>query len=409
MSNWLAALPPGWSEVNPRRHFRERREPSKPSDLHLTPSQHLGVLSQADYMARTGSKVVLNLSTPDSMKHVEPGDFIAHLRSFQGGLERSDLTGKVSSAYTVIEPLASVESTYFRWVLKSRPFIEELSSGLEQLRDGQSIKFGDFTANSLPMPPREEQRRIADFLDDRVARIDQIVAARRKQIDNLLEWIASAVNGLLTPQQGVGQWLRVKDVSSKVGSGKTPRGGADAYLDEGVAFLRSQNVHNDGLRLDDVAFISTEIDEEMSSTRVREGDVLLNITGGSLGRCCVADGRALPANVSQHVCIIRPTAINPSHLALLIRSKVVQDQIRLAQVGGNREGLNFEQARELRFWHPEDATVWSRCRYWEKQGTEGVAMIGHAVSLLQSYKQALITAAVTGELDVTTAGSGIPG
>ena len=181
MSNWLAALPPGWSEVNPRRHFRERREPSKPSDLHLTPSQHLGVLSQADYMARTGSKVVLNLSTPDSMKHVEPGDFIAHLRSFQGGLERSDLTGKVSSAYTVIEPLASVESTYFRWVLKSRPFIEELSSGLEQLRDGQSIKFGDFTANSLPMPPREEQRRIADFLDDRVARIDQIVAARREQ------------------------------------------------------------------------------------------------------------------------------------------------------------------------------------------------------------------------------------
>jgi type I restriction enzyme S subunit len=409
VSNWLAALPPGWSEVNPRRHFRERREPSKPSDLHLTPSQHLGVLSQADYMARTGSKVVLNLSTPDSMKHVEPGDFIAHLRSFQGGLERSDLTGKVSSAYTVIEPLASVESTYFRWVLKSRPFIEELSSGLEQLRDGQSIKFGDFTANSLPMPPREEQRRIADFLDDRVARIDQIIAAQRKQIDNLLEWIASAVNGLLTPQQGVGQWLRVKDVSSKVGSGKTPRGGADAYLDEGVAFLRSQNVHNDGLRLDDVAFISTEIDEEMSSTRVREGDVLLNITGGSLGRCCVADGRALPANVSQHVCIIRPTAINPSHLALLIRSKVVQDQIRLAQVGGNREGLNFEQARELRFWHPEDATVWSRCRYWEKQGTEGVAMIGHAVSLLQSYKQALITAAVTGELDVTTAGSGIPG
>ena len=121
VSNWLAALPPGWSEVNPRRHFRERREPSKPSDLHLTPSQHLGVLSQADYMARTGSKVVLNLSTPDSMKHVEPGDFIAHLRSFQGGLERSDLTGKVSSAYTVIEPLASVSYTHLDVYKRQRP------------------------------------------------------------------------------------------------------------------------------------------------------------------------------------------------------------------------------------------------------------------------------------------------
>jgi len=328
-----------------------------------------------------------------------------------GSIAVSGVQGAVSPDYRVFESDSTLlVPRYLHHLLRSRPYRDQYDLFVRaNTTFDRRIQQDDLDQLPLFLPDLDQQRRIADFLDDRVARIDQIIAAQRKQIDNLLEWIASAVNGLLTPQQGVGQWLRVKDVSSKVGSGKTPRGGADAYLDEGVAFLRSQNVHNDGLRLDDVAFISTEIDEEMSSTRVREGDVLLNITGGSLGRCCVADGRALPANVSQHVCIIRPTAINPSHLALLIRSKVVQDQIRLAQVGGNREGLNFEQVRELRFWHPEDATVWSRCRYWEKQGTEGVAMIGHAVSLLQSYKQALITAAVTGELDVTTAGSGIPG
>lgn len=225
----------------------------------------------------------------------------------------------------------------------------------------------------------------------------------------LSEWISSSVDGLLAPDGVTGRWLRVKDVASKVGSGKTPRGGADAYVEDGVAFLRSQNIHNDGLRLDDVAFISEDLDEEMSGTRVRGGDVLLNITGGSLGRCCVADETVLPANVSQHVCIIRPTRIDPSNLALLLRSKVVQDQVRLAQVGGNREGLNFEQVRELRFWHPEDPRVWSLCRSREEQGLKGVAIIRSSVSVLQTYKQSLITAVVTGELDVTTAGSGIPG
>jgi type I restriction enzyme, S subunit len=261
----------------------------------------------------------------------------------------------------------------------------------------------------IHVPDLHEQRRIADFLDDRVARIDQIIVARLGQVDLFSEWISSSVNGLLAPDGVPGRWLRIKDVASKVGSGKTPRGGADAYVEEGVAFLRSQNVHNDGLRLDDVAFISEDLDEEMSGTRVRGGDVLLNITGGSLGRCCVADETALPANVSQHVCIIRPTRIDPSNLALLLRSKVVQDQVRLAQVGGNREGLNFEQVRELRFWHPEDPRVWSLCRSREEQGLKGAAIIRSSVSVLQTYKQSLITAAVTGEIDVTTAGCGIPG
>ena len=346
---------------------------------------------------------------PDQL--LQEGDL---LLSRAGTIGRSYLVPRAAVGDTFagflvrFRPSATTDARFLSYALRTKVIQDQITA------EAVSSTIQNFNADRyanlvLPDVASEEQRRIAEFLDDRGARIDQIIAAQRKQIDNLLEWIASAVDGLLAPQQGAGRWLRVKDVSSKVGSGKTPRGGADAYVDEGVAFLRSQNVHNDGLRLNDVAFISAEIDEEMSSTRVREGDVLLNITGGSLGRCCAVDGLALPANVSQHVCIIRPTAINPSHLALLLRSKVVQDQIRLGQVGGNRDGLNFGQVRELRFWHPADAMVWSRCGYWETQGTEGVAMIGRAVSLLQSYREALITAAVMGELDVTTAGSGIPG
>jgi type I restriction enzyme, S subunit len=81
--------------------------------------------------------------------------------------------------------------------------------------------------------------------------------------------------------------LRLKWAVSRIGSGKTPRGGGEVYSDSGVLFLRSQNIHFTGLRLDEVAYIDETTDAEMSSTRVLAGDVLLNITGASLGRCCV--------------------------------------------------------------------------------------------------------------------------
>jgi type I restriction enzyme S subunit len=151
-------------------------------DVHLTPSQVHGVLPQQDYMKLTGNKVVLNLTGADNMKHVEPGDFVIHLRSFQGGIEHSSYRGKVSNAYTVFRPWREVEPRFFRWVLKSDGFIQELRTTTEQLRDGQSIKFEQFASVALPLPPLDEQRRIADFLDEQVQRIDRILAARRSQL-----------------------------------------------------------------------------------------------------------------------------------------------------------------------------------------------------------------------------------
>lgn len=308
-----------------------------------------------------------------------------------------------------VRAAAGVDPRFLVYLLQSLYTSGITLKCIKQTTGIQNLDTAHWLESRVERPEYGEQRRIADFLDDRIARIDRIITSRRTQIHLLSTWVESAVEGAFSPEVSAGRWLRVKDVASKVGSGKTPRGGADAYVAEGVAFLRSQNVHNDGLRLDDVAFISPETDQEMSGTRVMAGDVLLNITGGSLGRCCVTDATALPANVSQHVCIIRPHAIEPRNLAMVLRSRIVQDQIRLAQVGGNRDGLNFEQVRELRFWHPEDSSVWSRCRSLEARWGRGLGIAGRTVSSLTEYKQSLITAAVTGGLDVTTAGSSIPG
>ncbi|MCX5127295.1 restriction endonuclease subunit S [Streptomyces sp. NBC_00347] len=140
-------------------------------------------------------------------------------------------------------------------------------------------------------------------------------------------------------------WL----LASKIGSGKTPSGGAKTYLESGVTFLRSQNVHFDGLRLDDAAFIDRGTHAEMRGTKVRPDDVLLNITGASLGRVARFPAGLGAANVNQHVCIIRPNGgVDSRFLAYALASQPAQQQISSMQVGGNREGLNFDQVGHLR-------------------------------------------------------------
>ncbi len=135
-------------------------------------------------------------------------------------------------------------------------------------------------------------------------------------------------------------WLRLGDICSKTGSGSTPRGGKAVYQRDGVPFLRSQNVHNDGLRLDDVAYITTETHEKMSGTSLQPGDLLLNITGGSIGRCCILPAGIGPANVSQHVAIIR-IAINgmERYLHQLVLSPYFQSFVLSEQTGAGRGGL----------------------------------------------------------------------
>jgi len=133
---------------------------------------------------------------------------------------------------------------------------------------------------------------------------------------------------------------RIKDHVWKIGSGVMPSGGAASYLDAGIPLLRSQNVHFDGLRLDDVAYIAEETHEEMSGTKLRARDVLLNITGASIGRCAFVPDGFGEGNVNQHVCIIRPAAkLNYKFLTYCLSAPWGQDQVFSSFTGASRQGL----------------------------------------------------------------------
>ena len=138
-------------------------------------------------------------------------------------------------------------------------------------------------------------------------------------------------------------WCRLLPLTIKIGAGSTPTGGATAYSTSGIKFIRSQNVYDDGLVLTDVAYISEEINQKKSGSIVKPKDILLNITGGSIGRCALVPDDFDIANVNQHVIIIR--LVNPElrkYLHDVITSLYIQEQILSRQVGSGRGGLSAE-------------------------------------------------------------------
>ena len=130
-------------------------------------------------------------------------------------------------------------------------------------------------------------------------------------------------------------WCSISDICSKIGSGSTPRG--SNYAEHGIPFFRSQNVYNNGLVYDDIKYISEDVHKSMIGTEVLPKDLLLNITGGSLGRCAVVPSDFERGNVSQHVCILRTVQVLPEYLHCFIISDYFSDTMILS--GSGREGL----------------------------------------------------------------------
>lgn len=139
-------------------------------------------------------------------------------------------------------------------------------------------------------------------------------------------------------------WCRLGEMCSKIGSGSTPKG--SNYSKTGYPFFRSQNIYNDGLVYDDIKFVSDEVQKQMNGTVVLAKDILLNITGGSLGRCALVPNDFKEGNVSQHVCIIRPLQVDVNYFHKIVLSPYFQRFVFLSTTGAGREGLpkyNLEQ------------------------------------------------------------------
>lgn len=412
---WLGEVPSHWELKRLKQLFVEKKHKQ---NLSL----NCGAISFGKVIEKADDKVTE--ATKRSYQEVLKGEFLINplnlnydLISLRIALSEIDVV--VSAGYIVLKEKQIINKKYFSYLLHRYDvaYMKLLGSGVRQ-----TINYGHISDSILVIPPLSEQQKIAQFLDDKTAKIDQAVDLAEKQIALLKEHkqilIQNAVTRGLNPDvplkdSGV-EWIgqvpehwsvkKIKHVTSKIGSGITPLGGGSNYIDGGIPLLRSQNIHFDRIDLNDVARISEFTHNSMKNSKVRKGDVLLNITGGSLGRCFYVDSNE-EMNVNQHVCIIRPNKkINTIFLNMLLASEIGQKQIWFFQQGGGREGLNFQAIKNFYLPLPDLEEQQKIAIYLNKQAAkidQAIALKTAHIEKLKEYKSVLINDAVTGKVRVS--------
>ncbi len=279
-------------------------------------------------------------------------------------------------------------------------YIRLSETELDKLGTGSTFKAISSTTLrnfEIPLPPLPEQKKIVEKIEELFSALDSGVASLKKAKEQIRLYrqsvLASAFSGRLYPQQSRGRqdssddkinrieeknksdkflnpenpqilvnhgsdnlpvgwkWVKLGEVITFLGSGVTPRGGRNVYKTQGIKFIRSQNVYPNRLVLEDIVYITNDIDEKMERSRVKPLDVLLNITGASIGRAANIPESFGQANVNQHVCILRTNQneVRSKYLSLYLNSNFAQQHINRIQIGATRQALNYSQIKMFPF------------------------------------------------------------
>jgi type I restriction enzyme S subunit len=418
-TKWLGKMPEHWDMLANKYIFKLKKNQvgNKSGDFVLLSLTLNGVIKRD--MENPQGKFPAEF---DTYQEVKVGDFIFCLFDVEEtpravGLSHYD--GMITGAYTVMETSKKFDKGFLYYFYLNIDGDKRMRSLYKGLRN--TIPKEAFFPFKTFYPPLKEQIAIAEFLDRKTALIDKAIAIKEKQIELLKErrqiLILKAVTRGLNPDvkvkdSGV-EWIgeipehwevkRIKHVTTKIGSGITPSGGGTTYLEVGIPLLRSQNIFFGKIDLHGVAYISEKTHENMSNSKVQKGDVLLNITGGSIGRCHYVETE-FPINVNQHVCILRPGKnITTVFLNGLLSSEIGQGQIWYFQQGGGREGLNFQSLKNFLIPLPprsEQTEISKHIDTISHTIQSGIIKKVVEIEKLQEYKSSLINSAVTGKIKV---------
>lgn len=193
---WLDEVPEHWGEKKMKYLFTERSEKNHPNEPMLSATQNEGVILQSKYKGR-----IVEVNTGfEGLKLVKVGDFVIHLRSFQGGIEYTYDQGIISSAYTILTPNNENESPYYKYLFKSHSYIQLLKTCVTGIREGQNINYSKLKQHFIPLPPLSEQRAIVSYLNERTTKIETLAKKIEQEIVYLKEYKQRLISDVVTGQ-----------------------------------------------------------------------------------------------------------------------------------------------------------------------------------------------------------------
>ena len=218
------------------------------------------------------------------------------------------------------------------------------------------FEFNEMCDVEIPVPPIEKQRSIVKAYQT----ITDRIALNRKINEDLVASLSTVYKELFSDAET--QYLKVplQKICTKIGSGATPKGGKTAYIDEGISLIRSTNVFDFRFEYSDLAHINQTQADALSSVTVEPNDVLFNITGVSVARCCMVPDDVLPARVNQHVMIVRPAkgiAMSYYIMFTLCSASNKAKLLGIGQSGSTREAINKQELESFEIPIPDDDSL----------------------------------------------------
>lgn len=251
--------------------------------------------------------------------------------------------GLVSNIYTVFEVKDENELLpEYLMLWFSRPEFDRYARFKSHGSVREIMDWDEMCKVELPVPSIEKQRSIVKAYNTITDRIE----LKRKINDNLVATVTAIYRRMFIEGGRIYPTAPLKQLCSKIGSGATPKGGKTAYQESGVSLVRSTNVFDYDFSYDDLAHISDEQADQLSNVVVEENDVLFNITGVSVTRCCIVPADVLPARVNQHVMILRPKTAMPMSYYIMTTLCSAENKGKLmgiAQSGSTREAINKQE------------------------------------------------------------------
>ena len=192
----------------------------------------------------------------------------------------------------------------------------------------------------IPVPPKTVQEKIVSEIEA----IEQKGETGREKVESLRQEISTVIN------RASGTPTKLKVITSKIGSGATPKGGNSSYQSSGISLIRSQNIYDYGFVEKGLAFINDDQAKKLDNVTVEKNDVLFNITGASIARCCIVPEEYLPARVNQHVSIIRTNdKALPKYVQMVLVSAEYKNQLlQIGEGSTSRQAITKQQLEEFK-------------------------------------------------------------
>ena len=423
LPDWLPHLPSGWNVKPFYTVMQERSQPNSALAETRVLSLSYGRVIDRDVDNNFG----LLPASFEGYNIVEPDDIVMRLTDMQND-QRSLRTGRVvekgiiTSAYVTVTPGELLAPKFAHYLLHGYDLAKVyygMGGGLRQ-----SLKYADLKRMPVVVPPPEEQERIANFLDEQAARIDALIAEKERLVDRISELRDSEFSRVLTlglrqevetyptgnpalPEIPAGWKLsRLKWVCSLLRDGThTP----PPRVDVGVPLLSVRNVQNGEFTfLPDDSLISEEDYLELNrSFEVRQGDVLLAVVGATMGKVAEVRDMGRPFQIQPSLAVMRPkpSEIGPTLLAAAIRAEYFQSLLWQNTGFSAQPGTYLGALADFPIPVPPHEEQSEIVAHLSRKGRDFENLIQHTVehiSRLREYRSSLISAAVTGQLDIST-------